>query len=250
MFRSVSRPHRALALTFATLALAPLAHSEDMAAPAAAPTETAAPAPAEAAPADARSYSLGVALAGNVMEGYADMNVDFKVLLQGFAAKVNGEKLPLDELAIQQNVDKFAEEAQAMHDPSKKNKEAGEKFLAANKGKEGVITTASGLQYTVLKEGDGDSPSPTDKVTAHYTGKLLDGTVFDSSVERGTPAEFPLNGVIKGWQEVVPLMKKGGKIKTWIPSELAYGEGGTPGGPIGPNETLEFEIELLKINGK
>lgn len=125
--------------------------------------------------------------------------------------------------------------------------EKGEKFLAENKSKEGVKTTDSGLQYKITKEGTGKSPAATDRVLVHYEGKLLDGTVFDSSIKRGEPIAFPLNRVIPGWTEGLQLIKEGGKAILYIPSKLAYGAGGTPGGPIGPNETLIFEVELLKI---
>lgn len=112
----------------------------------------------------------------------------------------------------------------------------------------GYTTTASGLKYKVQKEGEGIQPSATNEVTVHYTGKLLDGTVFDSSVERGKPTSFPLNRVIAGWTEGLQLMKEGAKYEFIIPSNLAYGEQGTPGGPIGPNATLYFEVELIKVN--
>jgi FKBP-type peptidyl-prolyl cis-trans isomerase len=112
----------------------------------------------------------------------------------------------------------------------------------------GYITTASGLIYKVVKEGTGAMPKAEDTVEVHYTGKLLDGTVFDSSVERGQTISFPLNGVIKGWTEGLQLMKEGAKYEFIIPSYLAYGERGTPGGPIGPNATLYFEVELFKVN--
>ena len=125
--------------------------------------------------------------------------------------------------------------------------EKGEKFLAENKSKEGVKTTDSGLQYKITKEGTGKTPTAADTVTVHYEGKLLDGSVFDSSIKRGKPAEFPLNRVIKGWTEGLQLIKEGGKAILYIPSKLAYGASGTPGGPIGPNETLIFEVELIKI---
>lgn len=242
---------RALALSLAALTLSAAAQAQDPATPAPAPapapaTEAAAPAPAAAAPKDARSYALGVALATNVMEGYQDTNVDPKVLLEGFTAKLNGAALAMSEDAIRTEVGKFAEEM----DPAARNTKAGQKFLEENKSKEGVKTTASGLQYIVLKEGDGPSPTAADTVTAHYTGTLLNGEKFDSSVDRGEPAEFELGRVIQGWQEALPLMKKGGKIKAWIPGDLAYGEMPPPGSPIEPNALLVFEIELLKINGK
>ena len=125
--------------------------------------------------------------------------------------------------------------------------EKGEKYLKENATKEGVKTTASGLQYKITKEGDGKSPKATDTVVVHYRGTLLDGTEFDSSIKRGQPAEFPLNHVIPGWTEGLQLLKEGGKATLYIPSKLAYGTAGTPGGPIGPNETLIFEVELIKI---
>lgn len=126
--------------------------------------------------------------------------------------------------------------------------EKGQQFLAENAKKEGVKTTSSGLQYEVIKEGAGKSPKATDTVLVHYKGTLLDGTEFDSSYSRNEPISFPLNRVIPGWTEGVQLMKEGAKYKFFIPSNLAYGSTGTPGGPIGPNETLVFEVELLKVN--
>lgn len=114
-------------------------------------------------------------------------------------------------------------------------------------GAEGYATTPSGLRYVTVVEGTGATPTASDIVTVHYTGRLLDGTVFDSSVERGEPAAFPLQAVIKGWTEGLQLMKEGGKTVFYIPSELAYGEMGTPGGPIGPNSDLIFEVELIKV---
>src|SRR6201992_3584588 len=125
--------------------------------------------------------------------------------------------------------------------------EKGEAFLKENASKEGVKTTASGLQYKIVKEGAGKSPKATDTVLVHYRGTLLNGTEFDSSYKRNEPISFPLNRVIPGWTEGLQLVKEGGKAILYIPSKLAYGESGTPGGPIGPNETLIFEVELLKV---
>lgn len=127
------------------------------------------------------------------------------------------------------------------------NRTEGNAFLAKNKTVPGVVTTASGLQYQVLRPGSGERPMPTSKVRVNYEGKLLDGTVFDSSYQRGQPIEFGLDQVIKGWSEGVSLMPTGSKYRFWIPGELAYGEQGTPGGPIGPNATLTFDVELLNV---
>ncbi len=125
--------------------------------------------------------------------------------------------------------------------------EDGQAYLKENATKEGVHTTTSGLQYKVLKDGTGKSPKSTDTVLVHYRGTLLNGKEFDSSYKRNEPIEFPLNGVIPGWTEGVQLMKEGAKYQFVIPSSLAYGRRGTPGGPIGPDETLIFEVELLKV---
>jgi FKBP-type peptidyl-prolyl cis-trans isomerase FklB len=133
---------------------------------------------------------------------------------------------------------------------NQKNADAGKKFLEENlKKNPNLKTTASGIQYEILKAGSGEKPKATDQVTTHYRGTLIDGSEFDSSFKRGTPADFPINGVIKGWTEILQLMPKGSKWKVYIPSDLAYGAQGMQG-KIGPNETLIFEIELLKINGK
>jgi len=130
------------------------------------------------------------------------------------------------------------------------NEVKSEKFLAENRGRDGVKTTATGLQYMVLSEGpvNGFSPKAEDIVDVHYVGTLIDGTEFDSSVRRGAAARFPLNRVIQGWTEGVQLMSEGDKYRFFIPSELAYGPAGTPGGPIGPNEALIFDVELIKVS--
>ena len=126
------------------------------------------------------------------------------------------------------------------------NKKRGEDFLAANAKKEGVKTLPSGLQYLVLKEGTGKKPGPTDEVEVHYHGTLIDGTVFDSSVDRGEPITHPVNGFIDGWKVALPMMKEGAKWRLFVPSKLAYHQRGAPP-KIGPNETLIFEIELLHV---
>jgi FKBP-type peptidyl-prolyl cis-trans isomerase len=125
----------------------------------------------------------------------------------------------------------------------------GEEFMAKNKIRSGVITTASGLQYEVIKEGNGKIPKADDMVSVQYTGKLLDGTVFDSSIERGKPVTMPVSGVIKGWQEILQMMKVGSKYKLYVPSNLAYGQN-SPGGKIKPNMTLIFDMELMSIEPK
>ncbi|MEL1264627.1 FKBP-type peptidyl-prolyl cis-trans isomerase [Pseudoxanthomonas putridarboris] len=130
---------------------------------------------------------------------------------------------------------------------AQRNRDEGAKFLAENKAQNGVITTPSGLQYMVLREGNGQRPLPSSRVRVNYEGKLLDGTVFDSSYSRGQPAEFGLNQVIAGWTEGVSLMPVGAKYRFWIPSNLAYGPDGAPGGTIGPDATLTFDVELMGI---
>ncbi|KAL6065206.1 Peptidyl-prolyl cis-trans isomerase, variant 2 [Balamuthia mandrillaris] len=135
-------------------------------------------------------------------------------------------------------------------DMSRYNLRKGKQFLTENAEKEGVVVLDSGLQYKVLQKGeDGDSPKATDSVTVHYTGRLIDGNVFDSSVNRGQPATFGVSGVIKGWTEALQLMHIGDKWELYIPHDLAYGERGA-GNMIGPNSVLVFEVELLAINGK
>ena len=139
-----------------------------------------------------------------------------------------------------------AEAAAKAAEASKKNAEEGTKFLEENKKREGVTTTESGLQNEIMKAGEGDKPTATDTVSVHYHGTLLDGTVFDSSVDRGEPTSFPVNGVISGWTEALQLMPVGSKWKLFIPSDLAYGDRGA-GGAIGPGAMLTFEVELLEI---
>ena len=191
------------------------------------------------------SYSLGVNVAKSV-KNQGLTSIDSEAIAQAFTDVFEGNELKISEqesnLVLQDYFGKLAKEAQSA------NVEAGQKFLAENAKRDGVTTTATGLQYEVLAEGSGDSPKETDQVTVHYHGTLIDGTVFDSSVERGQPATFPVNGVIPGWVEALQLMKLGAKYKLFIPSNLAYGERGA-GGSIGPNATLIFEVELISIGG-
>lgn len=153
-------------------------------------------------------------------------------------------------MAANQEAQKFlqqrqAQQQQASQMAAQQNLENGQAFLAENAGKEGVMTTLSGLQYEVLQQGEGEKPKATDTVKVHYTGRLLDGKIFDSSVERGEPVEFPLNQVIPGWTEGLQLMAPGAKYRFWIPSELAYGIQAPPA--IGPNQVLDFEVELIEV---
>lgn len=199
--------------------------------------------------ADSVSYAIGISTGAGYKENLKTLpgdpaNVDD--LIAGFIQAIKGDSsaMKMTPQAAQAYVQTYFMEASARD--AKKTKEEGEKFLDENKSKKDVITTESGLQYQVVTEGTGEKPTAEDKVKVHYTGTLLDGTVFDSSVERGEPAEFGVGQVIKGWTEVLQLMPVGSKYIVWIPSDLAYGERGA-GGDIKPNSTLKFEIELLEI---
>ncbi len=189
------------------------------------------------------SYSLGLSIGSNLIQSGVK-NIDPQTFLDGIQDVFNGQepKLTADEAnCILQD---FMTEQQAGE--GKANLEEGEKFLAENRKKQGVEETASGLQFTILKTGDGELPTLADQVKCHYHGTLIDGTIFDSSVERGEPAVFPVNGVIKGWVEALQLMSEGSKWRLFVPSNLAYGER-RAGGAIGPNSTLIFDVELLEI---
>jgi FKBP-type peptidyl-prolyl cis-trans isomerase FklB len=192
--------------------------------------------------ADKVSYSLGFRLGSN----FGD-SLDLELLKRGFADAIAKKTPPLNDQEMMQAMNTFQREKTARD--AMEFKKAGEDFLAANKAKEGVTTTASGLQYAVLTPGNGAHPAATDEVTVHYHGTLIDGSVFDSSVERGSPSTFPLNRVIKGWTEGVQLMKVGAKYKFFIPSDLAYGPQ-RKSQKIGPNCALVFEVELISIKGK
>lgn len=193
---------------------------------------------------DSASYALGVNTGGSYESStFPGEELDVDLISAGFAQAIKGQEVKMSIEEATEFLNVYFTKASV--EASQANKQEGEEFLAKNMFKEGVSTTATGLQYTVITEGTGAKPEATDQVTVHYTGKLLDGTVFDSSVERGEPATFGLNQVIPGWSEAVQLMNVGSKYKVWIPSDLAYGESGT--GPIPPNSVLEFEIELIEI---
>ena len=196
------------------------------------------------------SYMIGMEMAKS-LEPVKD-EVDLDTLTKAMKTVIAGEKPLMTEEQAKQVGETFGQKMQAkqiadMMAKAKKNAEAGAAFLAENAKKPGVETTASGLQYKVVTAGDGPRPSAEDTVKVHYKGTLLDGTSFDDSYERGEPVTFPLSQVVPGWQEGIALMPVGSKYTFWIPSKLGYGERGTPGGPIGPNATLVFEVELLDI---
>lgn len=202
---------------------------------------------------DKISYALGLSMGNNFRaSGIKEINVqDFA---DGVAAVFYGNqpKMTYDEAkeVIRQYFTEM--EARQKEEASKLaeiNEKAGKEFLEENGKRAEVKTTPSGLQYEVLKEGDGTQPASTDQVEVHYTGKLIDGTVFDSSEERGVPATFGVTQVIPGWVEALQLMKAGSRWRLFIPSQLAYGPNGA-GGVIGPNATLIFDVELLKVIGK
>lgn len=189
------------------------------------------------------SYVIGV----NIGKGMKQQNVDVdaEMVLKGLKDGLAGNAALTDQ-EMQEAMMNLQKDMQAkVAELGVKSKKEGEDFLAANKSKEGVKSTTSGLQYKVIKEGKGPKPKSTDVVKVHYRGTLLDGTEFDSSYKRGEPVEFPLDQVIKGWTEGLQLMTVGSKYQLFIPAALAYGEPGNRGIP--PNSTLQFEVELLEI---
>ena len=196
------------------------------------------------------SYALGLGIGSQLKSmGAESLNIDD--FAQAIKDVLNDSELKISMADSQKIVQKFFQEQEAkqraaMAETGKKLKAEGEAYLAENAKKDGVITTASGLQYTVLKEGTGKSPKATDTVVCHYEGFLSNGTVFDSSIQRGEPAAFPLNGVIAGWTEGLQLMKEGGKNRFFIPYHLAYGEAGAAGS-IPPYAALIFDVELIEV---
>lgn len=194
---------------------------------------------------DKLSYALGLSMAQNFKgSGIKSINADDFADALRAVYEDSEKKMSYDE--AKQVVQDFFTELEA--NAGAMNEELGKKFLEQNAQQEGVKVTESGLQYLVLKEGNGVRPGPNDAVTVHYTGRLIDGTVFDSSVERGEPATFAVGQVIPGWVEGLQLMSEGAAWRLFIPSNLAYGPHGT--GPIQPNSTLIFDVQLIKVNKK
>lgn len=191
---------------------------------------------------DTVSYALGMYF-GKMITSSPFGEIDLAQLRKGFNDVLNEKDVMLDETRLGVIIQTHLMTQQAYR--ALENLKEGEDFLAANKEKEGVVETESGLQYIIEEEGTGIAPAATDTVEVNYEGRLLDGTVFDSSYERGESIKFPLNGVIKGWGEGLTYVKEGGKIRLFIPSSLAYGERGT--GPIPANSTLIFDVELIKV---
>ena len=220
-------------------------------------TKSAAAAPALTTRKDKFSYALGMNIGNGYKQGLEKQSVEFdaNLIAQGVKDALSGAKTRLTDdeakavlTEVQTEVNK--ERQEKMKEASDKNKAEGEAFLAANKSKEGVVTLPSGLQYKILTAGIGPKPTASDQVNCNYRGTLIDGTEFDSSYKRGKPATFGVGQVIKGWTEALQLMPIGSKWQLFIPSSLAYGERGGPGGAIGPNEALIFEVELLSIVDK
>jgi len=201
---------------------------------------------------DKVSYAIGVNIGKSMRKDTVD--VDPAIFSRGMKDALAGGKLLLTDDEIKATLTKLQTELRARQEVAMQkagdiNKKAGDDFLAQNKTKEGVVALPDGLQYKVLKQGNGPKPTATDSVVCNYRGTLLDGTEFDSSYKRGQPATFPVNGVIKGWTEAVQLMPVGSKWQLFIPADLAYGNRGA-GADIGPNATLIFEVELLSIQNK
>ena len=197
------------------------------------------------------SYSLGIILGERVQNDFGALDPQF--VFQGLQDSKDPNSWKLDRPTINKAVQEAqarvgAEQKQKVDAVAEENLKLGESYLAENAKKEGITVTASGLQYRVLNEGAGNPPEATDTVKVHYEGRLISGDVFDSSIARGEPVSFPLNGVIPGWSEGVKLMQVGSKFEFTIPAILAYGPAGT--GPIPPNSVLVFDVELLEINPK
>jgi FKBP-type peptidyl-prolyl cis-trans isomerase len=201
---------------------------------------------------DKVSYAIGMNVGATLHRQGID--IDPKVVQQGLQDALAGGKMLLSEeeeraVLTELQADMRKKQQEKMQQAAEANKKEGDAFLTANKGKDGVVTLPSGLQYKIITSGTGPKPSASDSVVCNYRGTLIDGKEFDSSYKRGQPATFPVSGVIKGWTEALQLMPVGSKWQLFVPSDLAYGERGQ-GGDIGPNATLVFEVELISIEAK
>lgn len=199
---------------------------------------------------DKVSYALGLGIGRQLSQMGAD-NLDIDDFAKAIKDILSGNEPAVGDAEAQTLVKDFFEKQEAKQraaaaEKFKDTKEKGEKYLAENAKKEGVVTLPSGLQYQIIKEGNGRKPKATDKVKCHYEGMLIDGTLFDSSIQRGEPATFPLNGVIAGWTEGLQLMQEGAKYRFFIPYNLGYGEHGA-GASISPFATLVFDVELIEV---
>lgn len=199
---------------------------------------------------DKASYAIGTNMAKSLLKMKDEITLD--ALVAGMQDKFNERPLKVTQEEAKKIMKDFSENLRKKKEEkdelsAEETLEEGKKFLEDNKKKDGVVTTKSGLQYLILKAGDGPAPTGSDQVSVHYRGTTIDGTEFDNSYKRNKPASFPVRGVIKGWTEALLLMNVGGKYKLFIPSELAYGKEGA-GQDIGPNEVLIFEVELLEID--
>jgi FKBP-type peptidyl-prolyl cis-trans isomerase FklB len=204
---------------------------------------------------DSISYAIGANVGKNLVNNITrdSLTINYDLMLEAIKLSFYNKPLQMSDSVIAKVLTDFQTEMQAMaqkkqNEAASANLKRGEEFLAKNKTEQGVKTTPSGLQYKIITEGKGKKPAATDKVKVHYHGTTIDGKVFDSSVQRGEPIEFPVNGVIQGWQEALQMMTEGSKWQLFIPSNLAYGERGA-GGAIGPNEVLIFDVELIQVLG-
>ena len=202
---------------------------------------------------DKVSYAVGINLGRGIHKEAVD--VDPEILARGLRDGLSEAKPQMTDEEVQATLAELQKQVSARQQELRqqaieKNKKAGDAFLAANKDKPGVVTLPSGLQYKIIEPGTGPKPTASDSVVCNYRGTLIDGTEFDSSYKRGQAATFPVGQVIKGWTEALQLMPVGSKWQLFIPPDLAYGERGTNGGPIGPNETLVFEVQLVSIQAK
>jgi FKBP-type peptidyl-prolyl cis-trans isomerase len=194
---------------------------------------------------DTVSYALGADVAKSLQSRNGVDELNYSAFIKGMQEVFEGEEVMMDDSQRRNKIRTYLQ--QLSQKRNQENLEKGQEFLEENKKKEGVQVTESGLQYKVIEEGSGTTPDANDTVRVHYTGKTIDGEVFDSSKERGKPAEFPVNRVIKGWTEGLQMMKEGAQYKFFIPTDLAYGTQVRPGGEIEPNEALIFDVELLEV---